>query len=434
MNGLMVWFPLHAAQVPSFGPGHMFFFGGLYNLLAQLVASPPPAAGSGYGFRWRPGMQAPPATLSIYDADATPGGLYVVFIPLSLGTTVDPFNRFAAGPVFPVPAAVSAGLRTLIRNVSANPPPGEAVYFANVTQQRLLDTTGYLTYAAACLAQLEATVPGAQLLAALDASRYPVFITPGLAGMNQTRANDLERGMLGLVTMLTNFEGGQALDRTAIDPLVTLRYPGIARIGARYTALANDINTLPLYSLVVNEGAYSANFLRNQLRFRGAPVDGTLLFNWAVNGFGVFDVFLRTSDMASQGVKVREFFLLALVLLLGEHAPAGAGCGSSISFDTHLAGINVPLAPGYRPPVVGLAHEMMHSMHYAAGTATGAYGGWSGTAAELLFSGIQPYQNEPVSENTVRAALAPPVARRTVYSPPRPNMTVAQARAQFGVI
>ena len=90
----------------------------------------------------------------------------------------------------------------------------------------------------------------------------------------------------------------------------------------------------------------------------------------------------------------------------------------------------------------------MHAMHYGRGTAPGyEINHFTSTAAELLFTGIGPFANEPITENTVRgqwATIPAPAidpsnvwaapALRTVYDLPTGGNTAATLRVASGMI
>ena len=160
------------------------------------------------------------------------------------------------------------------------------------------------------------------------------------------------------------------------------------------------------------------------------------------NGFPAFDQNLRTLNTVFQGVSIRQAFLLAMNIVLYSAVPPGAGTGSGIRFNVRNVSDNDLNSADFRPPAIGLAHELMHAMHYGRGTASGPeFGNFLTTAAELLFSGIGPFANEPITENAVRGqwgtipghfidasnTWANP-ALRTIYDRPAANQTAKDLR------
>jgi hypothetical protein len=393
-----------------------------------------------------------PPSLNFFDTAAAPPGIYVAFGTGTLDAGVEPFGRDAAGPVFVAPVAASVAVNNLMTAVRRNPPPNEADAFNDVTNARLADITGFLTYGAVCLEIINHTAPGAAAIQAINNSQSSVFIAPqNIDGTSQTRASGV--GYVNvLTTALSNYQAGQAIAGPQITAMVDQQYALIAGTPARFVQLAADMNALPLCSAFVRDNAFVPNYLGNNFRFNGAPVAGPDLMAWlSAAGSPAFDHNLRNFGIdAVEHVNFSEFFLLALDILLWRSAPPGAGVSSGIAFNVRREGQNVPPAPGFpnpafRPPAIALAHELMHAMHYAAGRAPGSEkDNFTTTAAELLFCGIGPFANVlnvPISENTVRgqwgtiplAAIDasngwPAPALRTAYDEPIPPDTVQAMR------
>jgi hypothetical protein len=408
---------------------------------------PPPAPGSAFGFRWQAGQGVP--ALSIYDVNNNPppAGLYVVFQSATLAPTIDPFGRGEGGPgpVFAAPGVVSAALTNLINTVSRNPPAGEGVFWSapTLTAQRTADIDGFLSYTANCLDLIHQTQAGATLLDYLNAtgqnaSQYPTFISPG-AGTNQTAAANMGDAMNAVANAVIDFLQNQAMPG-AIDGIVQQRYAAIVGAPARYNQLAADMNNMPLYSLFVANGAFTANFLATFFQYAGQGLTGQDLMTWLTQGFPAFEAHLRTWNASQQSVLVTQFFLLALIIALYPNATPGTGAGAGVRFNVRNEGDNVLAAASFRPPAIGLAHELMHAMHYAQGTAPGAeFGHFTTTAAELLFVGTGPFAGVQVSENAIRGqwngVLNPDATnvwaaptQRTIYDAPVPPNTVATLR------
>lgn len=406
---------------------------------------PKPPANAAYGFRWQAGQGVPNA-LSVYDLTAGVGpGIYIAFPSQLLDALVDPFGRVglgAPGTVFVAPAAPSAAMTTLIANVRTNPPTGEAALFNNVTAQRLNDLTGFLSYAAGCLDILNQTAAGAQLFTNINNGQYSVFISPATMGGNQTFA-----GGIGYVNTLTqaihDYSAGTPMPAAQVVNIINLRYGAIQAGLPRFNQLAQDMNNLALCTLFQPAGAV-ATFLATNFRYQGQPFTGQNLMDWlSPQGLAAFDLNVRTLNTVVEGINVREFFLLALNIILYPNVPAGAGTGAGIKFNVRNEEDNVLGSPGFRPPAVGLAHELMHAMHYGRGTSPGFdINHYTTTAAELLFAGIAPFAGEPITENAIRGqwgnipanALdasnvwgAP--APRAVYEPPGAQQTPALLRA-----
>ena len=420
------------------------------NFIASWFAPTPPPANAAYGFQWQAGQGVPNA-LTGFDVTTGVGpGIYVTFSPTQLDSALyDPFGRGGGAPVgtvFDPAPATSAAMTALMTRMRANPPPGEAAYFNNATAARLADLTGFLSYTNTCLEIIQATAVGAQLLQRINAGRFSVFISPSNAGGNQTAS-----GGVGYVNTLTAALNGyirnNAIPGAAITAMVDAQYAAVGG-GAlgRFNQFAADLNALPLCSLFLNQNAFPGNFLNTNFDFNAAPISGQNLLDW-LSGAGqaaAFDLNARTFATSVQGVLVRRYFLLALGIVLYPNAPAGAGASSGIRFNVRNEEDNVLGSPDFRPPAIGLAHELMHAMHYSYGTAPGYdYGHFTTTAAELLFVGMGPFAAAPISENAIRAQYgaiaggiidasnvwAAPAARDTYEPPAPPNNTAALMRA-----
>jgi hypothetical protein len=433
------------------------------NFISGLFSSTPPPAGAAYGFQWQAG-QGVPAALTGYDLNTNiPAGIYVAFPSTKLSAMYDPFGRAPApgspvppGTVFPVLPAPSAAMTNLVAQKVRNPPPGEAALFTNVTPARLSDLSGFLAYTANCLDIINHAAAGTQLLQRINTAANPVFITPANRQRgNQSSAATPPDNVNTLVTDLADYVSGQPIRGQQITAIVNQKYSAIGGTGARFNQLAADMNALPLCSLFVQQAAFQPNFLSANFRFRGQRLTGQNLQNWlSPGGFSVFDTQIRTLATIYQGFLVREFFLLALnIALYSPFVPPGSGTGTGILFNVRNEEENALLLagvpnPAFRPPAIGLAHELMHAMHYGYGTAPGAeFGHYTTTAAELLFSGMGPFVNEPITENAVRGqwGTIPAVAidasntwaapaLRTIYELPMPPATPTSLRAQYNTI
>jgi|GEM_PF-1579086 len=419
-----------------------------FRLLGQYlwnVIYPQPPSGAGYGYRWRPG-QPIPASFSVFDPETAPPGLFVVFQSAHLSPRPDPFDAGVGGvgTVYPPAAAPSQALTALVNTVTSNPPAGaEGTYWQGVSPQRLLYISGFLSYVDTCLRIINQMPAGQNLLHRLDTGPYAVFISPA-AGTNQTFASTPDNAVTYLTRKIANYPNETVRDPN-IRTMVDQTYPNINGVAARYDQLAADVNALPLYSLFVQQGQFANQFLANFFQFRNARVTGQDLMDWfSAVGFPAFDQNVTDFPGVQQGVTVREFFLLSLIFLLNAQSPTGTGCGAGVKFNVRNEGDNVLGSPQFRPPAIGLAHELMHALHYGQGTAPGyEIGGFTTTAAELKFTGIQPYNNEPVSENAVRQnwiAAAPggldpsnvwaAPALRNAYEPPVPPNTATTLRTR----
>jgi len=410
----------------------------------------PPPGNRVYGFLWQAGLGVPPLVTAYPAGVALPAGIYVVFNHDLLDNMADPFGRAPGGPgpVFVAPGAPSAAMTVWVAQMQANPPVGQDVLFNNVTQAKLSDLTGFFTYTAQCLEIISHTAAGALLFQRINASPGAVMISPAGGGGNQTGSGVGYENTLSV--MIRRYLTGQPMPGAQVTAMVDQRYPLLATTAARFVQFAADMNALPLYSLFLDQAAFlPLNYLNANFTYAGNPVTGQNLQDWlSPAGLPAFDTNLRGFDGTpparnALGIFVREYFLLALAIILYDFVPPGAGNGAGVNFNTRNDGDNVLASPQFRPPAVGLAHELMHAMHYCLGTAPGVMiNHVTTTAAELLFAGIGPFAGRAITENAVRAqwgTIPPPVldpsntwaapALRTCYEPPLPTETAAGLRA-----
>ena len=238
--------------------------------------------------------------------------------------------------------------------------------------------------------------------------------------------NTLARGLVAY-----NSNNG-SLPKAAINAAVQAQYAHIPGDAGKYQQLAADLNAAPLYTLfepastpcqrtLTRTSTTTASRSTTTTCLPGSAGPGNPGFNAALQGM---------NGRGANGVIPREAFLQALTVALLPSTTAGPGNPPSINFDTADKDKNHHADPGFRPPAIGLAHELMHAWHYTRGTSPGLdYNDYSTTAAELRFTGIGPLAIDPVSQNIVRGQwagvpgpdrrhLAHPV-QRLVYNPSR---------------
>lgn len=103
----------------------------------------------------------------------------------------------------------------------------------------------------------------------------------------------------------------------------------------------------------------------------------------------------------------------AIMLVLENYLNPGTGVVTRVSFDPHKEIVN----GRFRPPHVGLFHELMHAYYNALGRQLGREDslneGNGGRLFELMAVGMGPFAARPFSENAFRTALGVPL--RTSY-------------------
>lgn len=81
-----------------------------------------------------------------------------------------------------------------------------------------------------------------------------------------------------------------------------------------------------------------------------------------------------------------------------DEAAAKGGGGSKAACYWNPNIVATPGGGGTRPAYIGLAHELVHCMHYVLGTAKNSY-----DDEEKFTVGLAPYDTVAVCENTIRA-------------------------------
>jgi hypothetical protein len=432
--------------------------GAFFRYIANLIFGPPPVppppppapppANSYFGFQYVPGVGAPgtldPAALALIAPGAP--GLYVGFM---LANLAPGFLRWAgAGPIDPVygqvgspfmPLAPCAAVTNLLAQLQANPPAGENWHLAAQTE---LDLTGYLRYATWCLNLINQTAAGAPQLNTLINGAQRVIIAPFFGGNNAVAGANTMRNTVAQ-TLWGFDQNNLPLNRVAIRAAVDAQYAALGVGLPRYNQFAADLNAMPLYSTFVDEAAFVGNFLQNNYLYLGAPITGQQLMDWlSVLGDPIFEAWLLVNTVVT-GVNLRRFLFLAMMIALFNNSAAGGGAGTTVGWNVLNEDMNQMGNPDWRPPAIGLAHELMHAYYNGLGTAPGYDdNNFTSTAAELQVTGIIPFNNNLVSENQIRAQWAginapPPdatntnglaIPRRTIYTPVPPGQTPTTMR------
>ena len=421
----------------------------MYNPLRGVLrkkVSSKPVRSILYGYRWQP-AKGMPGVLQPYDPEQEPAGIYVLFTGHHLSPMRDDFGRLLGGPgtVFPQPTSVPNAVLELVATVARDPPAGEDGW-KHPPPGRFEDIGGFLEYVATCLDLLYRTSTGKMLLSRITASGHPIFIMPG-DDRNRAYLRDKKGARDTLTRAVTKYESGGPIPVEAITVALARRWPQKG-----FDRLADEMNRVPLYSLFEPETAFQPAYLGQHFRWRGAPLTAAHLQDWCTPKSPAgsrFDAHVRSETTRNaDGVPLLDMFLLALCTTLGySYAPAGSGSATTISFSVQNIGGNLIGSPDFRPPAIGLGHELVRAMHAAAGTLPGLLAAdFSATALGLLIAGIGSYATDSVNENAIRrdwATLQGPIdnsnvwahpVQRLVYEPPSGGKTVAQMRDELGCL
>jgi len=339
-----------------------------------------------------------------------------------------------------MPVAPCAAVTNLIGQLMANPPVGENWNIPLATQ---IDLTGYFRYATWCLNLINLTAAGNTQLTALRNRALQTVISPFFGG-NAATAFGGGSPMNAVAATLWDFDqNGTPLNKAAIRAAIDQHYNGLGAGLPRYNQLAADVYAMLTYSLFIDETLFAANILTGNFLYQGAQITGADLMAWlSVGGFPNFEAWLPTNTLVT-GINLRRFFFMALTIILLDSSAPQAGRSTEVTWNVLDWEQNNLLDPDWRPPAIGLAHELMHAYYNTAGSAPGYdNSNYTTTAAELQAAGIMPFNGNAVGENQVRAqwvGIVPPAAdptntpgvaipRRTIYTPPIPPQTPVTER------
>ncbi|HKP51292.1 MAG TPA: M91 family zinc metallopeptidase [Chloroflexia bacterium] len=404
--------------------------------IRNIFRPAPPDPEPFYGFRWQYNTP-PPNIIQGFNGDS-PSGIYIGFQPRQLQPDTPFFTAGGDMLLYNPPPASSASLNQVAEALVAidmQRPNRMGLY---IMQPFLCELQGFLAYTARCLNYVYETGTGQQLINAINNGAHPVFVIPSGGGGNSAQPASGDNARCRIANEI--FRDLNNLDRQYILDQIATYLPG-DNLLAKLDGLANSMNALPLYSQFVDEADYVANFLGTSLQFDNAPINRTRLRDWLLRlGNGpAFENALVNMPLVDE-VSLVDYFRIAILLPLYATSEPGAGTSTTISF-------RVRIDPGdqqdenlLRPPAVGLAHELMHALYNSRGTQPGHHLSHPTTMLfELLAVGLGPFQNEAISENTIRMQWgnvqnpdqsnqwAQPV-RRTIYDEPIPPQTVADMR------
>jgi hypothetical protein len=347
------------------------------------------------GFRWTP--NTPIQNFNVVKLDKNDQGLYVGLD--SSATTPNPI-------CFESP---QDGVGILFEPLTiSNQRAREISRLSGVTDDNLLQRLqGFLSYTNVCLNEIYATNPGAQLLNTLMHSQSRTIIYPGTNG-NEYRT---VRNSYCLVSdTIINNKFTVNVNQTALRGALTQATGTQLNDNEKFEQLANIVNSMPLYSLFVAENAYAQQFLQNH-----APINEAQLQQWFENGDNCDFVQYLNGLPAVEGVPILNFVRLAVIVTLYPHSQPSIEeertRGTLVYFSVWDLANNTYGEEDFnaiRPPAVGLAHELVHAFYVAQGKQPGHMdSGYSTTLTELICVGLGPFTDNPVSENTIRAAWPP---------------------------
>lgn len=389
----------------------------------QPAPPPPiqfPPGVTGYGFAWQNGVALQIRALTAQE----PAGVYVA---VGLEAFRNPAGRFlnplqGVGVVYPL-EPVSAAFQQTMQPVTTD-------------DQLLKQVEGFLRYVHHCLTYINATIPGAALLAALAGGQRKICITPAPQTGNSTAGAGPN-----FVTRCVRHENMDLTDVQRQQLIGVLEQASGQQGQAAYTWLANQINQMPLYSLFEQSNPYPPAFLTTNQE----TVTAQGLQDWFTHGrHSAYAAVLQNRPPVA-GVSILNFVRNAVIVSLYPRSPAGASSDSDVFFDARdyaRNAVDMPVdfnSPTDRPPAIGLAHELVHALHNMRGTQPGRdVNDPTTTLTELLCVGIGPWANPvngAITENIIRAAWPPApnifpvahdplnlraVAPRTIYDDPGP--------------
>lgn len=344
-----------------------------------------------YGVKWIPGKEKEWNFATCSPSNTEEPGIYLAFHHRNLVSQIDYFGRQPGGPgvIYPVPPNPPKKLQQFLQAQGLE-----------VSDEKLKDIAGFLAYVLNCLKLIE-QVDTLGLLPALREGRFPVFIIPA-AQQNRTLPLENEHAVCQLTQWLLSAEHANIAG--PISDLLYQRYASLPQ-SQRLDRFLQDLQEFPLRSLFLDKSQFSSGYFNAKLK-----LSKNFWLDWLAGK--KIDIYIQQTE--NQGIKTREYFLLALLMLLYPVSPPGPGTGAIIEFNARREGHNVPEQPDFRPPAIGLVHQLVHAGYCCAGAAPGyAHNHFTTTAAELLFTGIEPFNQisegeattwKYVSENSIRSS------------------------------
>ncbi|RAM49564.1 MAG: hypothetical protein C6Y22_21940 [Hapalosiphonaceae cyanobacterium JJU2] len=303
------------------------------------------------------------------------------------------------------------------------------------SEQRIRQLQRHMEYTAYCLDRIYLTNQGRQLIDLLNGSNHPIFIVPSSPSQgNNVQVLGMEAGESLCKITLMLLQPLPQLDTNELIQMINQKFQG-NNLETKLAELAQNINSMPLYSQFIEESQFPQVFLGQHLKYNGSPIDGKVLYDWLqkLDG-GQFCDFLQNDTVTVDGVRLVRYFRLAMIIELYNVSQRGKGAPSKVGFKTFLNNTDKDDLDLSRPPEVGLAHELIHALHNANGSQPGQeYGNFSTLLAELICVGLGPFVNEPITENTIRQGWDAfygkvLVGRRKVYELAKDNQEILQFR------
>ena len=235
-----------------------------------------------------------------------------------------------------------------------------------------------------CLTVIENSWPSGQaFLAAINSTKKRVTIGPREVGALSNYCKALARGNFTLFTQAIIDNDGDAFRSALRASLDTAKKAGVT---ALFIARQLTTGLLPVtYDTKQNVGKPNSppEF------FYTKSTDNLAILNELVSG-------------ARTLARLPEGWANALQRLLRSWLPAGRGCACTIGFDPDQT---YPADPDparrNRPPIIGLAHEMVHAWRATRGRELHVVAGRF-DIEEAIVVGFAPFNFEPYSENLFR--------------------------------
>lgn len=256
----------------------------------------------------------------------------------------------------------------------------------------------FLPGVTACLDAISGMPDGELLLQKITAGKHDVTIVQQIGG-----GNTCDHDLLGCppLTSAIRHKNQQVFPKE-----LTTAFDNAKRKGVPIDFFAKQLN------LGMTPASYSA---KKNVVPPPAPAGKTLLpaaVTMAVN-------FLE--DLASGNALLETLPLgwrYDLPRLLRLYMRPGTGSRSHVRFDPNgSASCKIDPAMNRRPPAIGLAHELIHSLHGSQGTSLQWVVDAGGACLEeVVTTGLPPYNFEELSDNKMRTQWSSKLPLRTQYT------------------
>jgi hypothetical protein len=266
-------------------------------------------------------------------------------------------------------------------------------------------TPEYIQGVTACLNTIEGTATGKKLLDKICQYAFTKTIVDTASGNSHSAANRPQGSPKLVAAIAANDSGSFTTElKAAFDKAKT-----------RGITLEHFARQLSMGMTPVSYNAAATNVARPTTNAKFGQAKGSF-----DQGLQIAGTIQTLQDMMNGRItldKIPADWRYHLPRLLRDHMTPGTGSDSTVNFNPTKT-FNCPLdkAMHQRPPAVGLAHELIHSLHASQGLLMSLVRNPQGeNLEELITTGLPPYHFEEISDNLLRTQWPQDMSIRTRY-------------------